>query len=118
MDLSLDYGELVRSLDRPIDPVQLGRALMSSAASRYEGVLRESPLHEFEQSGATFLFDLDFRIAVAAEPRARPDLRDAESNHHSEGSVRRKAGRRQTGALGRPGVSKICLHHRSPPANE
>jgi hypothetical protein len=57
-DLSLDYSHLTRTLKVPLDPANLGRALLEAAAAHYEYRWPDCTLVEFEQSGAKYLFDL------------------------------------------------------------
>ena len=54
----MDYGRVLASLDRRADPKRLGAALLAALADDYESVHGDSALHEFEQSGAVYLFDL------------------------------------------------------------
>ncbi|MEU0792668.1 hypothetical protein ABZ342_21565 [Amycolatopsis sp. NPDC005961] len=57
-ELSLDYRALNRSLKVPPDPAEVGRALLEAAAAHYEDRWPGCGLVQFEQSGATYLFDL------------------------------------------------------------
>jgi hypothetical protein len=76
--LSLDYELVASSLGASPDPAALGTALLAALADRYEtGHPAGCALHELQQSGATYLFDLagaagarDMRRRSAAAPRA------------------------------------------------
>jgi hypothetical protein len=67
--LSADYEGVLASLDRPVDPVQLGAALLAALADYYESVHGECALHQFEQSGAIYLFDLASSAGLRQEDR-------------------------------------------------
>ena len=69
-DLSLGDVELASALDR-LDGDELGAALLSAAAAdRYSrAVGRECVLIEFQQSGATYLFDLASSAGFPQEDR-------------------------------------------------
>ena len=68
--LSLDYARLVSSLDGPLDPAAVGAALVDALAARYEASHSAgSALHEFQQSGATYLFDLASAAGLPQEDR-------------------------------------------------
>jgi hypothetical protein len=56
--LSLDYEAVLAALDRPRDAAVVGAALLRASADRYAAEHEASALYEFEQSGATYLFDL------------------------------------------------------------
>jgi hypothetical protein len=56
--LSLDYAGLVHSLRLPLDLMLFGAALLEALADRYETEHPDCALHRFEQSAATYLFDL------------------------------------------------------------
>jgi hypothetical protein len=53
----VDYDAVLAALARPLDPAAVGAALLSAMANRYVAEHGFSALHEFTQSGATFLFD-------------------------------------------------------------
>jgi len=57
-DLSLDYAGLMSSHYRPLDSTLVGAALLTALADRYAAEHRDCALHQFEQSGASYLFDL------------------------------------------------------------
>jgi hypothetical protein len=67
--LSLDYAGLVRSLRPPLDPMFLGAALLEALADRYEAEHLDCALHQFEQSAATYLFDLASSADLPQEDR-------------------------------------------------
>ncbi len=54
----MDYGLVLASLDRLVDPVRLGAALLAALGDYYESVHGDCALYEFKQSGAVYLFDL------------------------------------------------------------
>jgi hypothetical protein len=56
--LSLDYHAVLASLDRPPDTAAVGAALMKALGDRYAAEHEQSALHEFQQSGAMYVFDL------------------------------------------------------------
>jgi hypothetical protein len=62
--LSLEYADLVRNLDEPLTPADVGRVLLGAAADRYEHVCADCSLVQLAQSGATYLFD--FATAAGA----------------------------------------------------
>jgi hypothetical protein len=67
-ELSLDFERLASSLGA--DPAGLGAALLSALAARYEASHSAgSALHEFHQSGATYLFDLASAAGLPQEDR-------------------------------------------------
>lgn len=69
-DLSLDYDDVVSSLGASPDPASIGAALFTAVAARYVASQRVgSALHEFEQSGATYLFDLASAAGLPQEDR-------------------------------------------------
>src|SRR6266545_2291859 len=62
--LSIDYEALVRDLARPLAATTVGPLLLEALAERYEHECEGCSLLQFEQSGATYLFD--FASAVGA----------------------------------------------------
>lgn len=62
MAFSFDYGRAIASLGWDSDPISLGSILFTIVAERYESTHGESALHEFEQGGARYLFDLASEI--------------------------------------------------------
>jgi len=67
--LSIDYEGLVRSLRRPLDAAQVGAGLLEALADRYMRQYPACALHEFGQSGATYLFDLASAVGGSQEDR-------------------------------------------------
>jgi hypothetical protein len=68
--LSLDYELVASSLGAPPDPGALGAVLFAALAARYEAGHPEGcALQEFQQSGATFLFDLAGAAGLPQEDR-------------------------------------------------
>jgi hypothetical protein len=69
-ELSVDYACILSSLSTPLDPAAVGAALVSAVAARYEASHPAgSDLHEFQQSGATYLFDLASAAGLPQEDR-------------------------------------------------
>ena len=69
-ELSLDYERLASSVDGWPDPAAVGAALLTALAAHYEACHPDgSALHEFQQSGATYLFDLASAVALPQEDR-------------------------------------------------
>jgi hypothetical protein len=69
-ELSLDYRRLVSSLGGRPDPAAVGAALLTALAARYEASQPAGcALHEFQQSGATYLFDLASAVGLPQEDR-------------------------------------------------
>jgi hypothetical protein len=69
-ELSVDYACILSSLSTPLDPAAVGAALVSAVAARYEARHPAgSALHEFQQSGATYLFDLASPAGLPQEDR-------------------------------------------------
>lgn len=57
--LSVDYEAVLAALHAPLDAASVGAALLAALGDRYDARQRTgSALHEFQQSGATYLFDL------------------------------------------------------------
>lgn len=56
--LSLDYADVMSSLNPPVDPTVVAAALLEALADRYEVEHSPCALHQFQQSGAHFLFDV------------------------------------------------------------
>jgi hypothetical protein len=68
--LSLDYGALFASLNQPPHPDEVGAILANAAADRYEAILDSAcDLHEFEQAGARYCFDLASPAGLPQEDR-------------------------------------------------
>lgn len=67
--LSVDYAGLVRTLAVPLIPTEVGERLMQALAERYELLCRPCSLLQFEQSGATYLFDFASSVGAAQEDR-------------------------------------------------
>jgi len=67
--LSIDYEALVRDLARPLAATAVGPLLLESAAERYEHEYEDCSLLQFEQSGATYLFDFASAVGGAQEDR-------------------------------------------------
>lgn len=67
--LSLDYQAVLASLDRPLDAAKVGVALLSALGDQYALEHEDSALHELEQSGATYLFDLASSADLPQEDR-------------------------------------------------
>ena len=65
----MDYAKLVRSLDVPLVHADLGRVLLDAMADRYERQWPTCSLLQFEQSEATYLFDLASAADAAQEDR-------------------------------------------------
>jgi hypothetical protein len=69
-ELSLDYGRVLCSLSAPFEVTAVGAALITALASRYEASHSAGcALHEFKQSGATYLFDLASAAGLLQEDR-------------------------------------------------
>jgi hypothetical protein len=68
--LSLDYGALFALLNQPPRPEEVGAILANAAADRYEAILDSAcDLHEFEQAGARYWFDLASPAGLPQEDR-------------------------------------------------
>jgi hypothetical protein len=67
--LSMDYPGLVRGLQIPLAPADLGAALLDAAAERYQRQFPDCSLLQFVQSGATYLFDLASAVEAEQEDR-------------------------------------------------
>jgi hypothetical protein len=69
-ELSLDYQRLASSLGTWPDPAAVGAALLTALAAAYEASHPGgSALHEFQQSGAPYLFDLASAVGLPQEDR-------------------------------------------------
>src|SRR4051812_43569399 len=69
-ELSLDYERLVSSLGARPNPAAVGAALLTALAAHYEASQPAgSALHEFQPSGATYLFDLASADGLAQADR-------------------------------------------------
>jgi hypothetical protein len=68
--LSLDYAGLMSaSLHRPLDPALVGAALLTALAECYETEHGLCALYQFDQSGASLLFDLASSTDLPQEDR-------------------------------------------------
>jgi hypothetical protein len=56
--LSLDYARLMSSFHPPLDPALVSAALLTAFADWYDASHGDCALHQFEQAGASYLFDL------------------------------------------------------------
>jgi hypothetical protein len=65
----VDYAALVRNLRVPLIHADLGRVLLDAVAERYERQWPSCSLIQFEQSNATYLFDLASAAGAAQEDR-------------------------------------------------
>lgn len=68
-ELSLDYAGLMSSFDPLLDPNLLGAALLTALADRYQAEHQDCALHQFEQFGASYLFDLASSADLPQEDR-------------------------------------------------
>jgi len=68
-ELTLDYAGLMSFLGPPPKPYSVGEALLRALADRYEAEHPDCSLHQFEQSGATYLFDLASPLDLPQEDR-------------------------------------------------
>jgi hypothetical protein len=72
--LSIDFAGVVAGPDLPLDGRTVGSALLKALGDHYKAEHSASPLYEFEQSGARYLFDLassaDKQHAARGEPYA------------------------------------------------
>lgn len=66
---SLDYGAVLRSIGFPVRAAVLGAALLGAFTELYERRHEGCALYRFEQSGATYLFDLASTVEVPWEDR-------------------------------------------------
>ncbi|MBO0882582.1 MAG: hypothetical protein J2P17_20065, partial [Mycobacterium sp.] len=64
-ELSVDYAGLIRGAEALLDHADLGRMLLDAVAERYEHEWPICSLVVFEQSGATYLFDLSSAVGGA-----------------------------------------------------
>jgi hypothetical protein len=67
--LSVDYARLVRDLGVPRTATKVGQRLMQAVAHRYETECGSCSLLQFEQSGATYLFDFASAVGAVQEDR-------------------------------------------------
>jgi hypothetical protein len=67
--LSVNYAGLMRNLQVPLIHADLGRVLLDAAAEHYERQWPICSLVQFEQSNATYLFDLASAAGAAQEDR-------------------------------------------------
>lgn len=67
--LSIDYTQLIQDLQAPLTATQLGQAILDALAYRYEGTCEPCSLRQFEQHGATYIFDLASEVGAAQEDR-------------------------------------------------
>jgi hypothetical protein len=66
---AVDYAQVLLGLNRPLDAGAVGVAILAALADRYARQHRACALHEFQQSGATYLFDLASAVAATQEDR-------------------------------------------------
>jgi hypothetical protein len=66
---SFDCQAVVASAGRPLDPAAVGAALLKALGDRYAAEHDGSALLEFEQSGATYLFDFASSAGLPWEDR-------------------------------------------------
>jgi hypothetical protein len=106
--LSVDYEALVRDLARPLTVTTVGPLLLAAFAERYEQEYEDCSLVQFEQSGATYLFDFCQRRGRGAGGPHRCGL-DGHTGHRRE--ARRRLPAQLRAAAGsrrhrdRPGTS-------------
>jgi hypothetical protein len=67
--LSLGFRGLLLGLERPLNPSDVGAALLIAAADRYEREHPDCALLEFTQGGATYLFDQASSVGATQEDR-------------------------------------------------
>lgn len=68
--LSVDYAAVLAALHPPLNATSIGSALLTAFGDRYDARQRTgSALHEFQQSGATYLFDLASSADLPQEDR-------------------------------------------------
>ncbi len=67
--LSLDYAGLMSGFRLPLDPMLVGPALLTTLADWYEAEHRDCALYQFEQAGASYLFDLASSANLPQEDR-------------------------------------------------
>jgi len=84
--LSLDYVRLMSTFHPPLDPALVTAALLTAFADWYDASHGDCALHQFEQAGASYLFDLassanlpqeDRTVAAVALTPQAVDPRDA-----------------------------------------
>jgi hypothetical protein len=69
-ELSLDYEPIVSLLGAPPDPAAVGAALLTALTAHYAARHPAgTALHEFQQGGATYLFDLASAALLPQEDR-------------------------------------------------
>lgn len=66
---SIDYGQALVSVGPGTEPPALGAALLQAVGERYEREHGGAYLHEFEQAGAVYLFDLASAGGLPQEDR-------------------------------------------------
>ncbi|GAB3414159.1 hypothetical protein [Flindersiella endophytica] len=69
VELSVNYAELVRGLAIPLTAEDVGAVLLEALAERYERCHPGCLLLEFEQAGATYLFDQASAVGAEQEDR-------------------------------------------------
>lgn len=68
--LSVDYAAVLAALHPPLDTDSIGAALLTALGDRYDARQHSgSALHELQQSGATYLFDLASSAHLPQEDR-------------------------------------------------
>lgn len=67
--LSINYEALVRDLVRPLAAITVGPLLLDAFTERYKHECLDCSLLEFEQAGATYLFDFASAVGGAQEDR-------------------------------------------------
>jgi hypothetical protein len=67
--LSSDFAGVVAGPDLPLDGRTVGSALLKALGDHYKAEHSASPLYEFEQSGARYLFDLASSADLPQEDR-------------------------------------------------
>jgi hypothetical protein len=65
----VDYWSVLDGIPRPLAAAQVGPALLSAIAERYECLVPRCSLVEFVHSGATYLFDLASAVGAEQEDR-------------------------------------------------
>lgn len=66
---SVNYTVLVRALEVPLNHAELGRVLLDAVGERYQRLWSTCSLVQFEQSGATYLFDFASAAGAVQEDR-------------------------------------------------
>jgi hypothetical protein len=66
---AVDYARVLLGLARPLDAGAVGVAILAALVDRYDRQCCACALHEFQESGATYLFDLASAVAATQEDR-------------------------------------------------